>query len=294
MSDYSPRRPVRHWPALTWRAMRLLMRPRARTGELVTTSYDTIAGGYDDAWTHHMRDLSIAMLDRLAVPAGGRCVDLTCGTGFVTAELARRAETRPTGVDASAGMIAVARRRYGADCDFVHADAVAYLRSLPPASADVVTCGWGLGYTRPAAVVRQIARVLRPGGRVGIIDNSLFSLAGVLWASIKTFAERPAALTHVMNVRFLPNAWTLASLCHLHGLSVRWRANGARTYTVPDGRTALERLTATGAAAGFEFACGPADREAVFGRFAEVMDAQAKGGDVAITHRWLAVVGAKA
>ena len=268
-----------------------MAQPPARTGELVTASYDRLAAGYDDAWTHHMRDLSAMMLDKLAPPRGATCIDLTCGTGFVAAELARRTGGRVVGVDASAGMIDVARRN--TQCEFVVADAAKYLQGVASRSIDVVTCGWGLGYTRPASVVRHIARVLTPGGRVGIIDNSLFSLAGVLWASMKTFAERPAALTHVMNVRFLPGSWALTALYRACGLGVRWQADGARTYYVADGEAAIERLTATGAAAGFEFACDADDHDTIFGRFAEVIDEQCAGGHVGITHRWLAVTGTK-
>jgi SAM-dependent methyltransferase len=285
-------RPHRHWLSLAWRVA-VLLRQGDRTLKLVSASYDRIAAGYDDVWTQHMRDLSMTMLDRLAPPARAVCIDLTCGTGFIAAELARRTGTRPVGVDASAGMIGVARRNHGGNCDFVQADALDFLRRLPPQSADVVTCGWGLGYTHPAPVVRQIARVLRSGGRVGIIDNTLFSLAGVLWASLKTFAERPGALKHAMNLRFLPGAWMLAVLCRIHGLGVRWQADGARTYHVPDGRSAIERLTATGAAAGFEFACDTEDRQAVFDRFAELLDERFINREVSFTHRWLVVIGAK-
>ena len=102
----------RHWLAFACRLVRLAGRPRAATADLVRSSYDRIAAGYDEAWTAHMRDLSLELLDRLAPPAGARCLDLTCGTGFITAELARRCATRPIGVDASAGMLDVARRRH--------------------------------------------------------------------------------------------------------------------------------------------------------------------------------------
>lgn len=283
----------RHWFSLALRAAGLMLRPGTSTAALVAASYDGIADGYDEAWTGHMRDLSAMMLDRLSPPAGTVCIDLTCGTGFVTSELAARTGTRPIGVDASAGMIKVARAKHGAACDFVQDDVLHFLRRLADQSVDVITCGWGLGYSRPAAVVGQIARVLRKGGRVGVIDNTLFSLAEVLWASMKTFAERPAALTHAMNVRFLPASWALATLCRFNDLHVRWQADGSKSYHVPDGRSAVERLRATGAAAGFEFACDASDQEAIFSRFAQLIDAQRAAESIAITHRWLAVVGVK-
>lgn len=283
----------RHWGQLAFRTVRLLLRQPGRTADLVTASYDHIAAGYDEAWTSHMHSLSLRMLDKLAPPAGATCLDLTCGTGFIASELARRTGGDVTGVDASEGMLTEARRKHGDSCRFVHADALDFLRRQPTASFDVVTCGWGLGYTRPLLVLRQVARILRPGGRVGIIDNSLFSLAGVLWASLQSFAETPTALRHAMRVRFLPHSLALAAMMRHVGLGVQHRADGAKTYHVPTGQAALERLTATGAAAGFEFATDDAHRETVFARFAEIMDAGGTNEGVAITHRYLQAVGGK-
>lgn len=285
--------PKRRWAQLIVRAGWLLLTQPEKTSDLVAASYDHVAAGYDDAWTNHMRDLSLSMLDELAPPQGATCLDLTCGTGFITSELARRTGGETAGVDASAGMIAEARRKHNALCAFVHDDALHFLRRQRASSFDVVTCGWGLGYTHPMRVLHEIARVLRPGGRVGIIDNSLFSLAGVLWASLQTFAEQPRALRHAMCVRFLPHSLALAAMMRLAGLGVRSRTDGAKTYHVPTGRAALDRLSATGAAAGFEFAVLDEYREAIFARFVEIMDARRTADGVPVTHRYLQAVGGK-
>jgi ubiquinone/menaquinone biosynthesis C-methylase UbiE len=280
--------------SFTCRVVRLYGRPATTTAKLVCSSYDRIAGGYDAAWTDHMHGLSVELLERLAVPGGARCLDLTCGTGFVTGELARRSGTRAVGVDASAGMLEVARREHGAACDFVAGDVVEFLRGQAAESADIVTCGWGLGYTRPWQVLGQIARVLRPGGRVAIIDNSLFSLWRVVWCATKTFAERPEALEHVMKVRFLPGSGTLAWLMRGRGLSVTYTADGSKSYAVGSGEEAIARLTATGAAAGFEFAARPELKEEIFSRFARNLERDCSGpAGIAITHRYLAAIGQK-
>jgi len=315
----SPRPVRRRWLRLAARVARLAISQPRRTADLVQASYDVVAPGYDAAWTDHMRGLALEMLDRLTVPAGAECLDLACGTGFLTEELARRSGRRAVGVDASAGMLAVARRERGSAADFVQADALEYLarkRCQEPFSgkckngpfsggavkkkvpdtffcADVVTCGWGLGYMRPWRVVRRAAGALRPGGRLGIIDNSLFSLAEVIGCSIRAFAERPEALEHVMKVRFLPAPWVLAAMMRAAGLRILASWGGEKTYHVPTGRAAVERLTATGAAAGFEFASAPAARDEVFARFAEIVEARRTGLGIPITHRYLAAIGEK-
>lgn len=290
--------PRRHWGRLMLRCAGLLLGQRARTCDLVASSYDRIASGYDQVWTTHMRDLSLVMLGHLSLPKAGpggiRAIDLACGTGFLTGELARLTGGQVVGVDASAGMLDEARRQRGPGARFVQADAVDYLRALASGSVDVVTCGWALGYTRPVAAVREISRVLRPGGCVGIIDNSLFSLAEVLWCSALAFAERPEALAHVMKVRFLPGSVVLAAMMRACGLAVQWSMDGSRIYHVHDGEAAIARLTATGAAAGFEFAAAEEHADAVFSRFARIIEDryQTEKG-VPITHRYLAAVGMK-
>jgi ubiquinone/menaquinone biosynthesis C-methylase UbiE len=263
---------------------------RRRTAELVQKSYDQHAGTYDVAWTSHMRPVTQQMLDRLEVQRGESAIDLTCGTGFVTDQLTQRTGRPAIGVDASAAMLEVARRTH-VSSTFVQADVVAHLRTLADESIDVATCAWGLGYSQPTIVMREIRRVLRRGGRVAIIDNSLFSLAEVMWASLRTFAERPEAMAHAMNVRFLPNSFFLAILMRRFGVRVLHRADGRHTYFVANGHEAIERLMATGAAAGFEFAAEDAHREEIFARFAELLDERRTAQGVAVTHRWLAAIG---
>jgi ubiquinone/menaquinone biosynthesis C-methylase UbiE len=284
----------RHWARLAIRVLRLGLSRHDPTSGLVRQSYDRIAPGYDEAWTGHMRRFSLELLDRLGPRPGARCLDLTCGTGFITRELARRCGGRVLGVDASPGMLEAARREHGDCCEFVCADAVALLGSLPASSFDVVTCGWGLGYTRPLTVVRETARVLRSGGRLAIIDNTLFSLARVLWSSVLAFAEQPAALAHVMRFRFLPHSCVLAAMLRMCGLQVRAAWDGSKSYHVAGGSEAIARLTATGAAAGFEFAADPARRDAVFARFAEIIEKRSSTPQgIPITHRYLAAIGEK-
>ena len=275
------------------RAIRLLIAQEKSTDSLVRTSYDRIAAGYDLTWTSHMRGLTEAMLYTLGPQRDCRCLDLTCGTGFVAGWLARHTAEEVIGVDASAGMLEIARSNYP-KVRFVQADAAEYVRALARHSFDVVTCCWGLGYTRPITVIGQASRILRPGGRLAVIDNGLFSLAEVMWTSLLTFAETPESLVHAMRVRFLPGVWALTGLMRVAGLSVIWQDAGRKSYFVPDGQAAVDRLLATGAAAGFEFAARPRDKQRVFDRFAELLDQRYRNGrGVRITHRYLAAIGRK-
>ncbi|GHF69524.1 methyltransferase domain-containing protein [Seohaeicola zhoushanensis] len=110
------------------------------------------------------------LIRRAAPRTGEHVLDLACGTGAVSQELLR-AGVEPgslTGADISAGMLAVARRKAeeaGIASDWVEAEA----GQLPFVEGrfDLAFCQQALQFfpDRPAAL-RELRRVLRPGGRV--------------------------------------------------------------------------------------------------------------------------------
>ncbi|GGM08317.1 methyltransferase [Streptomyces fumigatiscleroticus] len=94
-------------------------------------------------------------------------LDLCCGTGAGAAVLGRVCRSRITGVDFSAGMLDVARRRVRCDgppAGWVRADA----RALPfTAAFDLVVSFGAFGHFLPRelpGLFAQVHRVLRPGG----------------------------------------------------------------------------------------------------------------------------------
>ena len=115
-------------------------------------------------------------LVRLAsVRPGEHALDVCCGTGDVTFALARE-DAEATGFDFSAPMLDVARRRaaallgsFRAAPRFIQGDALCL--PFADASFDVVTISYGL---RNLADIdrglRELTRVLRPGGRLLVLD----------------------------------------------------------------------------------------------------------------------------
>jgi demethylmenaquinone methyltransferase/2-methoxy-6-polyprenyl-1,4-benzoquinol methylase len=102
----------------------------------------------------------------LALPAGSRIVDLACGTGDLCRELAT-AGHRPVGFDFSHGMLLAAKT----DAPLVEAD----ILRLPvrDASADGATCGFALrNVVSLADLFSELARVVRPGGRIGLLETA--------------------------------------------------------------------------------------------------------------------------
>jgi len=118
--------------------------------------------GRDAAWKRRM----IAMA---AIVPGERVLDLACGTGDL-AFLSAGCGARVTGLDVTARMIDLARRKPGAPpATWIVGD----MGALPVAdsSFDVVTTGYGLRNVPdlPAAIA-EISRALAPGGRFYSLD----------------------------------------------------------------------------------------------------------------------------
>ena len=115
--------------------------------------------------------VDLAVLDAVG-PAPGRLLDIGTGTGQLLELLAPRLD-RGLGVDASRAMLGLARSRLSkpelAHCAVRQADM--YRLPLPDAAFDTVVLQMVLHYAEdPAAAVTEAARVLRPGGRLLIVD----------------------------------------------------------------------------------------------------------------------------
>jgi SAM-dependent methyltransferase len=109
--------------------------------------------------------------------AGRDAIELGCGTAYVSAWLARRG-ARPVGIDNSAEQLATARRlqeRFGIDFPLLHGNAESVPR--PDASFDVAISEYGASiWCDPDAWIPEAARLLRPGGELVFLVNSVIAM----------------------------------------------------------------------------------------------------------------------
>lgn len=101
---------------------------------------------------------------RLGLPAGSTVLDLASGTGDLCIDL-RSAGLAPISIDLSFGMLSADR----SGAPRVQADILRL--PVPDGAVDGVTCGFALrNLVDLPTFFAEIARVIRPGGRVGLLD----------------------------------------------------------------------------------------------------------------------------
>ncbi len=139
----------------------------------IAPSYDRLnhllSFGLDRFWWRRTARAFAAVLAR----PEARILDICCGTGDQTGALVTK---RPqgsdpiVGLDFSSEMLSRAHKKYpGAEVRWIEGDAMHL--PFPDASLDLVTAAFGFrNLSNYAEGLREIARVLRPGGEIGILE----------------------------------------------------------------------------------------------------------------------------
>lgn len=144
--------------------------------------FDSLAQNYDLANSimsfgahHYWRRYAVT---RTGLEPGRTALDLCCGTGMITADLAKRVGStgRITGMDLSGEMLTVARKRLmklglSGRVNLIQGN-VARL-PFPEKTFDCVTIGYGLrNVPDPEQVITESHRVLKPGGVIVAIESA--------------------------------------------------------------------------------------------------------------------------
>jgi len=190
---------------------------------------DDAAVLYEESFVPALFARSAVMLADLAGMAGGdRVLDVGCGTGVVAREAARRvgAEGRVVGLDLNPRMLAVARR-LAPEIEWRQGDA----GDLPfeDGSFDLVASQYAaMFFPDPALALREMWRVLAPGGRLAVAVCGPLADAGG-YAALAQVAESACASDVV---ELLRSPFALGDREQLAGLVRTAGIEGAAVQTV--------------------------------------------------------------
>lgn len=152
-----------------------------------------------------------ALLDALALLPGEAALDIGCGDGRIAEYIADRTRACVTGLDLTQAAVDAAIARTAAKRDRLHfvAGDMGRLETLfPPASFDAIIVIDSLYFTDVTGTIRQMACLLRPGGRLAIF----YSHAADPWHPVETFPKET-----------LPaEAGPVAAALRANGLRYRW------------------------------------------------------------------------
>lgn len=188
------------------------------------------SGDYDAMMRQEgLYEVGEGLVRRVGVGTGEDVLDVACGTGNATIPAAR-AGARVTGLDLTPEMLAAGRERAaaaGVDVDWVEGDA----ENLPMADQrfDVVLSTFGCMFApRHEIVADEIARVLRPDGRIGLCTwtpegsiGDFFRTVGEHLPPLPWFVDPPLAWGDTEHVRELFEGTGIAIEFHRETSEIR-------------------------------------------------------------------------
>lgn len=140
--------------------------------ERFTETADVFARTVRRTRVEEAEELAARVTDGLSNAGEMLAIDLACGPGTYTRPLAARVR-HAIGVDLTPAMVEKARAEAARDgianIEFVCADI--YALPFADGAAGIVSCGYAVHHmTDPARALAEMARVLRPGGRLAVTD----------------------------------------------------------------------------------------------------------------------------
>lgn len=284
----------KHWFQLYFRMMKLYFRPSMDPTKILSKNYDGIAADFDSNWTHFMHGASDELIQNLPLHKDINCLDLCCGTGYITSQISKTISGETIGVDASQAMLDQAKKQSPDSCRFIHEDGILYLRRQPANSFDVITCAWAYGYFPPRIFLSEIYRVLRPNGYLGIIDHSRFSNNKMVSLIFQVFAENPSYITYVHRMYYPRNLMALTRAMRRNGFSIKKSWENTTTFYEPDAKRVIDRLLKTGGLGGLDYMVEKNNKAVFLNRYEQLLEEKCRNTHgIPIIYRTVAAVGTK-
>mgnify|MGYP002777048749 FL=1 len=142
------------------------------TKTTVREQYDQMAAKYDRRWSSYITNTLSFLQDWTQISPQDKVLDVACGTGeFEQLVLTQQPTQEIIGVDISEKMLAIARQKLHAYPNVSFHTALASALPFPDNSFDAIVSASSFHYFEdPVAALVEMKRVLKPHGRVAILD----------------------------------------------------------------------------------------------------------------------------
>jgi ubiquinone/menaquinone biosynthesis C-methylase UbiE len=165
--------------------------------------FDQWAATYEDSfiWRHYFMPLHRMLESRVTPVRGASILDLGSGTGDMLRRFERAGASHLVGVDESEGMLKVARE-LSRDCsriEYIHSSVASNI-AVDEEFDIVISCIAFHHFPDPRGTLREIHRVLKPGGRLYMCD---LTDRGILGRSMLAYGRMKRADKHYYNLQSL-------------------------------------------------------------------------------------------
>lgn len=244
-----------------WKIFKLIYRTaQLKLGNInsdQTADYNIAVVSYDDYNSKSIWQGAKGLWEKLLIEDGQSILDLACGTGFFTIPLAQKVKQdgKVIAVDLSSGMLQCNREKAASqnlsNITFIQSDVLSFLAEIPAHSVDGVVCAWRICYMDHGKLSQELARVIKPGGFLGLIENRASTLKDLSNLFAKVMMQYPEAMVKNFDLHFPKDKHHLIQMFCKHNFEVVDAWDGEVTFPCKNGNEVMEYVIKSGNFSGF-------------------------------------------
>ncbi len=235
---------------LLLRAAKLHLLREYISQEELAEDYDAVSFTYNETFRKGMMPYTEKLIEKLEINGKERIIDAGCGTGAITETIKGKwKNANIICVDISEEMLKKMQKIDGVEV--YKKDVIEFLKNMDAKSVDIIVAAWSLSYVPHRPFLEETSRVLKKGGRIGIIVNKKDTLRETRKCIITSLREEPKMLKKLMRVYLPKDAASMAKLLDRCGFETTFMEDCEKRFEFGSSKEAVEFVFSTGALAGF-------------------------------------------